>query len=314
MMRYSKPSDSEPISLHDLKLALHLTPQIGEKTLAYVLRRLTVERMSPSEFLSLDPAVWTLEFALKAEAAEALSLQKDTLLKRAQTLARDLRLHRIHLLTLNESGYPLRLEQNDPVPPPLLYALGSLDALAFRPNADPPQFTFALALSNDPAPESLDRQDELARLLGERGGTAVTGHDRLPYQRLALAMQRLNKPTVFVLDRGLRKTMGVRFEAPLFPAARIRETEFRKDRDLVVSPFRPDDHALPPQSLRRRDNLIFGLSDVIVAVDVKPSGGMFSECRAALKAGRSVLVVEGGREGNAKLRALGGKPFGEHEL
>ena len=314
MMPSSKPSTSEPISLTRLKLALHLTPHIGERTLVYVLRRLVVERMSPSEFLSLHPDVWTSEFALKQEAADALADGKDALLKASEVLSQALRLYGIALLTLGERGYPARLEQNDAIPPPLLYALGNLSLLSPASQKEPPHFTFALALSNDPAPEALEKQDEIARTLALAGGIAVTGHDRLPYQRLALSLQRLNKPTLYVLDKGIRKAMKAHFEAPLFPAARIRETEFEKARDLVISPFRPDDNTLAPHSLRRRDRLIFALADVIIAVDVNPGGGMFTECKVALKAGRSVFVAEGGREGNQKLKALGAKALDLHPL
>ena len=308
-MPFSKPSPSEPIPLTRLKLALHLTPYVGERTLAYVLRRLVVERMSPSEFLGLNPAVLNSEFSLKTEASEFFAANQVTLLKSADALAQTLRLYHIALLTQGETGYPVRLETNDDAPPPLLYALGDLTTLApFRRN-EPKRFTFTLALSNEPSPEALDRQDSLAQTLADLGGVAVTGHNRPPYQRLALAMQRRNKPSIFVLDRGIRNTMGAKFESSLFPAARIREAEFERERDLVLSPFRPDDDAMPPHSLRRRDHLIFALSDVIVAIDVNPTGGMFSECKTALKAGRKVLVAEGGREGNKKLLGLGGVPF-----
>ena len=122
------------------------------------------------------------------------------------------------------------------------------------------RFTFSIAVSNGASAESLARLDQLATELSAAGGVPVTGHDRTPYKRMALAAQRLNRPTIYVLDRGLREALGPEFDRPPFAAARIRDAFFDRERDLALSPFRLDDHSLGANN-RRRDALIFALSD-----------------------------------------------------
>jgi hypothetical protein len=168
-------------------------------------------------------------------------------------------------------------------------------------------FTFSIAVSNGAAPGILAQQDSIAEELVRRGCVPVTGHDRTAYKRLALAAQRQNRPTIYVMDRGLREALGPDMDRPPFSAARIRETVFDTERDLALSPFRLNDHALGANN-RRRDRLIYALADLIVALDVRAGGGMASECLRAHKQGRLVWVAEGGRDGNEELRQAGCLP------
>ena len=169
-------------------------------------------------------------------------------------------------------------------------------------------FTFSVAVSNGAAPGVLARQDSIAEDLVRRGCVPVTGHDRTAYKRLALAAQRQNRPTIYALDRGLREALGPDMDRPPFSAARIRETLFDVERDLALSPFRLDDHALGANN-RRRDRLLYALADLIVALDVRAGGGMASECLRAHQQGRLVWVAEGGRDGNEELRQAGCLPM-----
>ena len=176
-------------------------------------------------------------------------------------------------------------------------------ALRVRKTAVAP-FIFSIAVSNGASPDVLARQDSIAEDLVRRGCVPVTGHDRAAYKRLALAAQRQNRPTIYVMDRGLREALGPDMDRPPFSAARIRETVFDTERDLALSPFRLNDHALGANN-RRRDRLIYALADLIVALDVRAGGGMAAECLRAQQQGRLVWVAEGGRDGNEELRRQG---------
>jgi hypothetical protein len=166
------------------------------------------------------------------------------------------------------------------------------------------RFTFTIAVSNDAPPETLARQDELADALIELGGVPVTGHDRLPYQRLALAAQRRNRPTLYVFDRGLREALGPAFDRPPFAAARIRDAVFSTERDLALSPFRLDDHGLGSNN-RRRDRLVFAMADVVLALSVRPGGNMAKECVRSQSQGKPVYVVTGPGSNAQHLSDLG---------
>ncbi|HZP80994.1 MAG TPA: hypothetical protein VFB21_05095 [Chthonomonadaceae bacterium] len=291
---------TESLSAAQFLLLLHSVPHLGEKTLARLLRLNAQQRLLPEECLALTPAEWRRRYDLRSQAADYLCTHREALLRQSAELARAIRAHPMHLLTLESAAYPPRLERFDEAPPPILYALGRLALL----DAQAGRFTFTVAVSNEAPPSSLARLDEVAAELARAGGIPVTGHDRAPYQRLALAAQRQNRPIVYVFDRGLREALGPDFDRPPFAAARIRDAVFLPERDLALSPFRLDDHGLGANN-RRRDRLVFALSDLIVALDIRAGGGMAQECLRAQKLERPVYVAAGGRDGNAALRRAG---------
>ena len=111
------------------------------------------------------------------------------------------------------------------------------------------------------------------------------------------------------MDRGLREALGPDLDRPPFTAARNpRDTVFAADRDLALSPFRLDDHALGANN-RRRDRVIYALADLIIALDTRAGGGMVAECLRAHRQGRMVWVADGGRDGNDELRRAGCPPI-----
>jgi len=283
-------------------LLLHSVPHIGEKALSRLLRLTAQSRLTPESFLAMTGDEWQRRFELHPEAASALETQREDLIARSVELARILRTFGIQLLSAESATYPARIVRNEDVPPPLLYAIGPTSLLKHSYGSE--RFTFTIAVSNGASSKSLDRIDELGGELSVCGGIPVTGHDRPPYQRLALASQRRSNPTIYVLDRGLREALGAQFDRPPFAAARIRDHEYVSDRDLTLSPFRLDDHSIGANN-RRRDSLIFALADMIVALDVRAGGAMFDSCLRAAKQGRPVYVAADGRDGNEALIAQG---------
>ncbi len=299
-----KRENNDPLSIvgaTQFHLLLHSIPHLGEKSLAGLLRLLAQRRSLPNAFLDLAPDALIRDYELSARVAEYLHDHRAALLAKSAELLRAMRLHPLQLLSTESAGYPARLVQFDPAPPPLLYALGN--AALMEPFL-PTRFTFTIAVSNGATPVVLNRQDEIANSLIEAGGVPVTGHDRTAYKRLALAAQRRNRPTLYLLDRGLREALGPDFDRPPFSAARIRDAVFEVERDLALSPFRLDDHGLGANN-RRRDELVFALSDLVVALDVRAGGTMMQECLSAYNQGRPVYIAAEGRDGNEALRTAG---------
>jgi predicted Rossmann fold nucleotide-binding protein DprA/Smf involved in DNA uptake len=285
-------------------------PYLGEKTLTRLLHTNARLRVTPEEFLALSPAEWQTRYEIDPRAAEHLYRHSSELLALSADLARTVRSHHVQVLTCESMTYPQPLERYDDSPPPILYALGNQDLLDSGELHVHGRFTFTVAVSNGAPTESLVRLDQIAADLVQAGGIPVTGHDRAPYKRLALAAQRINRSIIYVLDRGLREALGPEFDRPPFAAARIREAVFDVNRDLALSPFRLDDHALGANN-RRRDRMIFALADLVIAVDVNAGGAMEAECRRSQEQGRTVRVAAGGREGNAALLAAGCVPLPE---
>ncbi len=293
------------IGMAQFVLYLHSVPQLGEKSLTRLFAVLAQQRLAPAQCLAFTASEWKTRFDLKASVANYLTENKTPLLAKSAELLKAFRTHPLHLITQSSAAYPVKLERYDDTPPPILYALGNAALLELPHTSSGSRFTFTVAVSNDAVSSSLDRADEIANALIIAGGVPVTGHDRLPYQRLALCAQRLDKSILYVLDRGLREALGPEYDRPPFAAARIRDAVFEPRRDVAISPFRLDDHSLGANN-KRRDRLIFALSDVVIVADIRAGGGMMSECMRASEQGKIVRVPgEGGREGNAALIGRG---------
>ncbi len=296
---------AEPLSPTQLILLLHSVPYLGEKSLSVLLRRLSQRRLTPDAFLDLPADTLIRDYEQTARVAETLHDERSALRQKSAELLRAIRPHPLQVWTQESAGYPERLTCFDAEPPPVLYALGKTALLA---SPSEQHFTFTVALSTGAAPAALQQQEEIAAALVEAGGVPVTGHDRTAYKRLALVAQRRNRSIVYVLDRGLREALGPDFDRPPFSAARIRDAVFETGRDLALSPFRLDDHGLGANN-RRRDQILFALSDIVIALDVRGGGMMMQECLRAHNQGRPVYVAPGGRDGNEALRTAGCTPL-----
>ena len=297
-----------PFGPTEFVLFLHGIPHLGEKTLAHLLRLHGQHRLVPDTFRTLSALELQRQYAIPPAAAAHMAGFPTATIARTAEIAKTLRHQSIQVLTAQSATFPWRLEAFDDAPPPVLYALGNL-AVLDGPSAPPEaRFTFTCAASNGAPANSLARQDEIANALVEAGGAPVTGHDRPPYQRLALSAQRQNRSVCYVFDRGLREALGPEFDRPPFAAARIRDAAFDRSRDLALSPFRLDDHSLGANN-RRRDRLIFALADVIIGIDVRSGGGMEAECLRAHRLGQGVFIAPGGREGNTALITAGCRPL-----
>ena len=299
---------SEPIGSTQFLLLLQSVPQIGEKALLRLLAGSAQRRLTAEAVLDMSREALQAQLELDPRAAAYLVENREELLQKSAEAARTLRMFPLELISCSGAGFPMRLERWADVPPPLVYALGNRSLLNINhqsaSGAPPRWFTYTIAASRKASAASLKQLDELSTDLAAAGGVPVTGHDRPEYQRLALAAQRKNLPAIYVFDRGLREALGPRFDRAPFAAARIRDTAFVLDRDLALSPYRLDDHGLGANN-RRRDSIIFALSDLVVALDVRPEGAMFEESLRAHEQGKPVFCVGAAREGGTLLQQRG---------
>lgn len=293
----------EPMQITQFLLLLHSIAGIGDKTLSHILRYMEQHRLSPKEVLGFPVRKWREELLVSGAACKILFETREALLEQSKQLESLRKRRDVYMLYQGSASYPAQLDQYEEVPPPIIYARGNLALLEENRS-----FTFTVVASNKPTPHHLDQLYTRTKQLSQEGGTVVTGHDRLPYQRAALAAHSIARPILYVFDRGLREALGADFSITPFAAARIHEVEFNTEVDLGLSPFRLDDHALA-FNLKRRDRLIFSLADLIIAQDVKSNGVMFGECRRALLQNRPVYVAPDGRDGNGLLLEEGARPL-----
>jgi len=312
-------SEGTVVGTTQFLVLLQSVPHLGEKALIRLLSGTAQRRISPEAVLSLSANELETELELDPRSASYIESHREELKAHSAAVARMLRSYPLQVISIAGAAYPARIERYSDIPPPVLYTLGNLKLLepsqaqhaaaAGSSSRQIPEFTststftFTVAASRSASQASMTYLDEVSTQLASLGGVTVTGHDRPEYQRLALAAQRRNLPTVYVFDRGIREALGPEFNRPPFAAARIRDAEFVTERDLAISQFRLDDHCLGGNN-RRRDSLVFTLSDLVVALDVRASGGMYEECIRAHRQGKPVFVARGGRDGNEKLREL----------
>lgn len=269
-------------------LLLHHVPSLGEKGIVQLLHGMARTRVKPGQWLELSPQEWQHLYGLGGKVASYIAENRESLLRQSADVFRQLQRHSVEVLWHGGRAYPQRLVRYEELPPPILYVMGRRALLL----PEEGRFTFTVAVSNGATEEVLQQQDRVVADLIDLGGIPITGQDRLPYQRLALAAQRRDAPAVYVLDRGLREALGPDLDRPLFAAARIRDAYFRGDRDVVLSPFRLNDHCIGAHN-RRRDSLIFSLSDLVIALHTRPGGTMARECVRAEGQKKPVLYFNG---------------------
>lgn len=285
---------------------LHAVPHLGPRSIA----RLVAEMPPglPDDPLELnDLRAWRLsadtlrdEYKLHPEAAACLSGRKEQLLTAGAEIAQSMRRLGIRVLIHTDPDYPSSLKESDSSPPPLLYAYGNMGLLRER--------RFAVVSSSDTNARNIEVVRELSGLLSDQGLAAVTSHNTHPYQVAGLAAKSRNAPVVLVLDRGILSAFPQGLSWEPVAQARIWNLRFDPQRDLVLSAFRLYDHWIGPNG-RIRDRMVFGLADVVVAVEVRPGGVMESECLRAHKKGREVYVYKSDTDvlpgGNAALLEKG---------
>jgi hypothetical protein len=262
----------EEAGLVHLVLLLMETPGVGAKGLGVVLRRASVLRASAEEVLRAPPAVLERDFGLRRSQADRFALvAKERRCAIAETV-RWLGRNGVAVVTLADASYPERLLQRMEEPPPALFLYG--DAMLLHAKL------FAVANSNGTPEEILRKCDRAAEEASMAGLVLVTGHNRLEYQRPALAVRRKGAPVCTVLDRGLVHGFGGDLTRPLFAAARIWSCVFDVRKELAITPFALHDHGLGANN-RKRDELIFALADVVVAGMLRKGGRMEHLCERA---------------------------------
>ena len=279
----------DPITRTQFALMLHSVPHLGPKGIARLIAELPPglphEPVSLSEVRAWAISADTLqrEYKVHPHAAHCLAVQKEELLSASREMASSVEKLGIRVITGLDQDYPSSLREYESAPPPILYAYGNLGLLRER--------KYAVISSSSVGARGIEIIREMAGVLSDEGITAVTSHNTHPYQVAGLAAKSRNAPVILVLDRGILSAFpqGLGYEP--VAQARIWNLRFDPERDLVISRFRLYDPWIGANG-RERDRMVFGLADVVVAVDVRPGGMMESECLRAHKKGREVYVYK----------------------
>lgn len=276
-------------------------PHLGAKGVARVLQLARERGLRLATVLSLPTAALANDYGLPPQAIARLDANRHD----HETCARQLldRLAAIgaRVRQVADEEYPSRWRQRLALPPPLLYLYGT------KPDHAAP--TLAILNSRMVTEQTVTATAHIARHATHSGFILVTGGMKSTHRIAAVTVRAATAPRVVVLDRGLFATFGAHPDHDPFglgPGRAVLDTA----RTLVLSPFRPHDHAAPGNG-RRRDELIVGLADIVVAATARPGGEIERACLRALDRGQCVLSWHGE---NATLLAAGARSVDETEL
>ncbi len=227
-----------------------------------------LERLLHNEFTERS----TLTTEAKRQIAGARS-QFDRLRDEAAREIESARADSIQLTTVLDDDYPLNLRTIFNLPPFLFYR-GRLEA-----NQD--AFSVAVVGTRTPTPEGLTRAGKMARLLGERQITVLSGLAVGIDTRAHQAALQAGGRTVSVLGSGLRK---------IYPRENRALAEKIAESGALVSQFWPDSSPTH-YSFPKRNVTMSGMGQGTVVIEASHTSGAKMQARLALEHGKKVFLI-----------------------
>jgi predicted Rossmann fold nucleotide-binding protein DprA/Smf involved in DNA uptake len=282
-------------------LLLSELPRVGERVLRRLVQRALETNRRVAVLLAEPEHVLAYDYGLPEVAVRRLVEDRARHEAHCRVLCDWLREAGVMLAHPAHPSYPSRRLSREVDRPPFLYLYGE-SALLEHP-------TLAILNSRDLTEQSVAATVQIARQTAREGFTLITGGMKATHRIAATTVRAMGAPRVIVLDRGIGTAFGDWMDRDPFGLGPGR-ARLDRQRTLVVSPFRPHDHAVPRNG-RRRDEIVAALGDVVVAVRGRSGGEIERICLRALDAGRCVLSWQGE---NATLVAAGATPIDDVDL
>jgi DNA recombination-mediator protein A len=275
-------------------------PRMGEKAATRVLRLNEARGIGLSQFFRLPPATLRDAYRLPPAAVQRICDEPGRRQREALELLGEMEAGRVQVWLPAGEIYPARWRERLELCPPIVFALGSPDALAAP--------TVAALNSRGLTERSISATIRIVQAAAAQGLCVVSGGMKATH-RIPAVLGRSAPARVIVLDRGLFAAFGRHLDRDPFGLGPGRAA-LDAERTLVLSPFRLRDHAVARNG-PRRDELVTALADVVVAVHTRPGGQIERICFSALDRGQCVLSWLGE---NAGLVAAGAVPIDETDL
>jgi predicted Rossmann fold nucleotide-binding protein DprA/Smf involved in DNA uptake len=276
-------------------------PRVGERRLQRVQREARGRGVPLADVVALDRMALAREYGLPAPALARLERDRFWHAAHCRALVARLAACGARICQPGEADYPSAWSTRAHPAPPVAYLYGDSAALA-RP-------IVALVSSRGVSEQTVVATMQVARRAALEGFALAVGGMKTTHRIAAATARAAGAPRLVVLDRGLLAAFGGQPEFDPFGFG-PRRTRFDPSATLVLSVFRPLDHATP-RSGRRRDELIAALGDVVVALSARPGGEVERICLRALDLGQAVLSWHGD---NRALLAAGALPIDEGDL
>lgn len=261
-------------------IALRELPGVGERTVCRLIALLEQRGETVRGLLEASPARLVELYQMPDSAIRRLTGQREQHLARCRWIAEELRRAGARVLTANDAGYPATLTRSLRAPAPMLFTLGRRTILRAP--------CLAILSSRGIVDHTLQALVTVIRAARAAGASIAIGGMKSTHRLAAMTSRAVGARRIVVLDRGLFSAFGFDYRSDPFGCGDRRAILDRRST-LVLSTFRPEDHAAP-DSARRRDQLIAALGHVVFATSARPGGEVERTCLAAIAAGKRVLV------------------------
>jgi predicted Rossmann fold nucleotide-binding protein DprA/Smf involved in DNA uptake len=237
-------------------------PWVGERRLLRLQAKAELHRLPLADLVALPPGALSRDYGLPEPAR--VRLERDGFWHAAHCRALVARLAACgaQVCAPGEAPYPLRWVGRAEPPPPLAYLYGEIELLNCP--------AVSLLASRGLSEYTVTATGRVAQRAARDGLALVVGGMKSTHRIAAATARAAGAPRLVVLDRGLFATFGTQLGFDPFGLG-PRRARFDPRGTLVLSVFRPNDHATP-RSGRRRDELIAALGDVIVALSARRGG------------------------------------------
>ncbi len=254
-------------------------PRVGERRLAHVQRIAHGQGLPLTGVLGLDAAALAHDYRLPTPALRRLQRERLWHMAYCRALVARLAACGAQVCQPGDPEFPQRWHDRASPLPPLAYVYGATELLD-RP-------AVALLASRGINEHMVTATVQIAQAVARAECTLVVGGMKTTHRIAAVTVRAAGAGRVIVLDRGLFAAFGGRPEFDPFGFGPGR-SRFDPRGTLVVSVFRPDNHATPRNG-RRRDELIAALGDVVVALNARAGGEVERICLRCLDRGQCVL-------------------------
>lgn len=276
-------------------------PWVGERRLQHLREVAARRQLDVGALAELPLSTLRGEFGLPWAAIRRLRDERAHHQARCAALAATLAAAGAGICALGGADYPPGWVRHGDPPPPLAYLHGNRELLR-RP-------VVALLYSRLVDQGTVTATLRITRMIAAAGCAVAMGGMKTPYRVAAATARSLGAARIIVLDRGLLAAFGGHLDRDPFGLG-PRRAAFDASRSLVMTPFRPDDHAVP-RSGRRRDALIAALADLVIAVHARSGGEVEQVCVRALARGQRVAVWQAH---SPRLLGAGALAVGDTEL
>jgi len=252
-------------------LALSKVKGIGSKTLIDISNRNKETGISIEEFWNLKKSRMNEEYAIRNSVIEEI-IRKGKNSADVNALQRELDNKMVKVITLEDELFPARLKEMAQ-PPFILYAYGNLNLL----NKNSVAIVGSRTISN----EGLALSYKFSNLLLEQGITVLKGDTRDIDTIAHIAAKNTKGFELTVLSEGILTSLN---------KLEKKNRQIDTSKTLILSFTDPNLH-WKSYVERKRNQLVFSLSDDIIVVEAREGGIIMDESIKAIEKSKKLFVV-----------------------